>query len=182
MAVTDRRIQRTRTAILAAFRDMLLEGRFETASIADIARRAGVSRSTLYQHFAGKDVLLARSIAHPFSTLADTILLEKDPAAIVLLLNHFWENRALARVIFQGHVRRKAVAVLVGLLEQRLRARRLGRRGALVLPLRLAAVLIAEALLAPITAWLLGESRCSAQVLGAALQGVVDGCILKLKS
>jgi AcrR family transcriptional regulator len=182
MAVTDRRIERTRAAILAAFRDTLLEGRFESASIAAIARRAGVSRSTLYQHFAGKDALLARSIAHPFSILADSILVEQDPVALARLLDHFWGNRALARVIFQGHVRRRAVTVLVGLLEQRLRARGLGRRAALVLPMRLAAVLIAEALLAPITAWLLGESRCSAEVLAAALRRVVDGCILNLRS
>jgi AcrR family transcriptional regulator len=168
----DRRVERTQAALLAAFRDLLLEGRFESAGIAEIAKRALVSRSTLYEHFAGKDALLARSISRPFSTLADVVEANHDDARLVALLNHFWGNRALARVIFQGPVRRKAVAVLVGLLEQRLKGRGLARRGALMLPMRLAAVQIAEALLAPITAWLVGESRCTPEVLAMALRRV----------
>jgi hypothetical protein len=42
----------------------------------------------------------------------------------------------------------------------------------LILPPRLAAVQLAEILLAPVTAWLLGESRCSPDALAAALRRV----------
>jgi AcrR family transcriptional regulator len=169
-ARVDRRVEKTRAAIVAAFRDLLLEGRFETASVADVARRAKVSRSTLYDHFAGKDALLARSIAHPFGILAGIVDVEHDEPKLIGLLNHFWGNRALARVIFLGVTRRKATSVLVRLLEQRLSERGLGRRRALLLPLRLVAVQLADALLAPIVAWLMGESRCSAEALAAALR------------
>ena len=121
------------------------------------------------RHEAGDD---EAAIEHPFSVLAEIVEIGHDEARLVSLLEHFSGNRALARVILQGPVRRKAVGVLVALLEQRLRARGFARRGALILPLRLAAVLLAEALLAPTTAWLAGESRCTPEVLAAALRRV----------
>jgi hypothetical protein len=36
---------------------------------------------------------------------------------LMALLEHFWENRALARGIFQGAARHKTTAVLVRLIE-----------------------------------------------------------------
>src|SRR5271168_950215 len=102
----DRRVDRTRDALLDAFRELALNKQFEDISVADIAARAGVGRSTLYEHFSGKDALLASSIAVPFSVLADT-LRGNNGARLVRLLEHFWANRPLARSIFSGPVRRK---------------------------------------------------------------------------
>ena len=67
-------------------------------------------------------------------------------------------------------MRRRTVAVLARLIEQRLRAEAPARRTALLLPTRLAAIQLAEALFAPIAAWLAGQSACSAQQLALALR------------
>jgi AcrR family transcriptional regulator len=180
VAKLDARIERTRSALLRAFREVILANRFAEISVADIAKRAKVSRSTLYQHFPGKDALLAASIAVPFSVLAQTLNGGADNARLVALLEHFWGNRPLARVIFGSPLRRKCVAVLVLQIEQVLKTQGLARRGALQLPLRLAAVQLAELLLAPVIAWLLGESRCSAHVLAQALQQVATAALQAL--
>jgi len=168
--------------LLNAFRALVLENRFELVSVGDIASRAHVSRSTLYEHFAGKDGLLASSIATPFAVLADALRVEHDTSKLVILLEHFWRNRPLARAIFLGPVRRKTVAVLVGLIESRLRADGLARRGAMILPTRLASVQLAELLLAPVTAWLLGESRCTSAVLAVSLHRVAGAALHAMKT
>jgi AcrR family transcriptional regulator len=179
---SDRRIDRTRGALLDAIRELLLNNRYELISVADIAARAGVGRSTLYEHFAGKDALLASSIAGPFSILADTLRAGHDRSRLANLLEHFWGNRRLARAIFVGDIRRKTVGVLVGLIEKQLTADGLSRRGALLLPMRLAAVQLAEILIAPVIAWLLGESRCTAAVLAASLDRVATAALAAMKS
>jgi AcrR family transcriptional regulator len=181
-AKLDARLERTRAALLLAFRDLVMESRFEQISVADIAKRAQVSRSTLYEHFAGKDALLAASIAAPFSVLAHSVRGAGDDPRLVVLLEHFWANRRLARAIFLGPVRRKTVAVLVMQIEGILKAQGLARRGVLQLPPRLAAVQLAELLLAPVIAWLMGESRCGAQTLAQGLQRVAVAALAALKT
>jgi AcrR family transcriptional regulator len=177
----DRRVDRTRGALLDAFRELILNNQYENVSVADVAARAGVGRSTLYEHFAGKDALLASSIAVPFSVLADTLRPGHDVSRLARLLEHFWGNRPLARALFVGPIRRKTMAVLVGLIEKQLTAGGLSRRGALILPVRLAAVQLAEILLAPVIAWLMGESRCTAAVLAASLDRVAAAALAALK-
>lgn len=178
----DRRLERTRNALLGAFFDLVETRHYEEIGVADIAERANVSRSTFYEHFSGKDGLLASSIAGPFAVLADTVRAEDNASRLVQLLDHFWDNRALARGIFLGPVRRKVIAVLIGQIEQRLIAAGLGRRGVLIVPTRLAAIQLAEALVAPVTAWLIGESRCTAGTLAAALRRVGVAALTALRA
>jgi AcrR family transcriptional regulator len=182
MKTLDRRAARSRELLLRAFRDLVLRQPYESLSVADVAAQAGVGRSTLYQHFAGKNALLAASIAHPLAGLARLVEAEAEPAHLVPLLEHFWGNRALARAVFTGHARRVATQVLVTLIEQRLTARGFARRGALILPMRLAAVQLADMMLAPIIAWLLGESRSTPQVLAGALPPVVNATVTAMIS
>jgi len=65
-------------------------------------------------------------------------------------------------------MRRHSVAVLVRLIQERLRAAR--PRLTLIVPPRLAAIQLAEALFAPLTAWLTGEAECPATHLARALR------------
>jgi AcrR family transcriptional regulator len=164
------RSQRTRGALRRAFATLLPTNRYENLEVTDVTALAGISRSTFYTHYSGLDALLADSIAVPFATLADTILPSHLEPQLVALLEHFWENRFFARGILTGNVRRKTLEVLIRLIAARLRAAGLYRRGALVLPPKLAAIQLAEILLAPTTAWLLGESRCSSRTLAIALR------------
>ena len=56
MSHTDPRVERTRRAILEAAAHLLTHDR--SASMATIAREAGVGRATLHRHFATRDALL----------------------------------------------------------------------------------------------------------------------------
>jgi AcrR family transcriptional regulator len=166
------RATRTRSALHRAFASLIQSNRYENLEVAHITNRAGVSRSTFYAHYSSKDALLAESIARPFAVLADTIQPVFTESKLITLLEHFWENRGLTRGILVGPARRKTIEVLIRLIEERLKSAGLHRRGALILPPRLVAIQLAEILLAPVTAWLLGESRCSSDALAAALRRV----------
>lgn len=173
------RARRTRIALHRAFASLIQSNRYENLEVTDISTRAGVSRSTFYAHYSSMDALLAESIAGPFAVLADTIAADFAEPKLIALLEHFWENRALARGILVGPARRKTGEVLIRLIAHRLKSSGLHRRSALILPPRLVAIQLAEILLAPVTAWLLGESRCSSVALAAALRRV---CIAAVSS
>lgn len=170
-APLDARAERTRRALLAAFFDLVQGARYDDITVADLATRAGVSRSAFYAHYAGKDALLAASIAHPFAILADT-LKSTNGTALIGLLDHFWENRALARSIFQDPIRRRVVAVLTDRIETILDEGGPWKRGPLILPTRLAATQLAELLLGPVIAWLAGTTPCNSTTLATALHRV----------
>jgi AcrR family transcriptional regulator len=176
----DKRVQRTRQALLGAFFGLVLERRYDEIKVADILERAGVGRSTFYEHFSSKDAILASSLNGPFEVLADSTGRPDNTAQLIALLEHFWENRALARGIFQGAARRKMTALLVGLIEQRMKIDGVEKPVSLIIPLRLAAIQLAEGLLASTTAGLTGEARCSAYVLGLALRRTATATISAL--
>ena len=166
----ESRSAQTRNALLSAFRDLILDKPYHELTVADIVGRAHVGRSTFYEHFLGKEGLLAASIAGPFSALADTVGVNDNVPQLVELLEHFWAQRRLARELLVGASRDKSVRVLVGQIERRLRIELNGQKAAMILPLRLVAVQAAEMLLGPVVAWLMGESRCNATTLAVALR------------
>jgi len=166
----DARARRSRAALLDAFFVLVLSRAYEEVTVQTIAAHAGVGRSTFYAHFSSKNALLAASLARPFSILADTVREPDNTPALIAVLAHFWANRARAREVFTGTMRRHAVAVLTRLIEQRLRRDGSGRMPPLPMPARLVAIQLAELLFAPLCAWLMGESACSAAKLAQALR------------
>ena len=54
----DRRVQKTRQVIRSAFIELLKEKRFADITVQDIADRAMISRSTFYDHYTDKYLLL----------------------------------------------------------------------------------------------------------------------------
>jgi AcrR family transcriptional regulator len=73
----DRRVERTRQLIRAAFRSLLEEKGYETLTVQEIINRANVGRATFYAHFDNKDELLASG----FDELR-TLLKTKQRAAL----------------------------------------------------------------------------------------------------
>lgn len=159
------RSQPAKTAILRAFVELIGTVQFEEIAVGEIIGRAGVSRSTFYEHYRGKQDLLTRSIAGPFKILADEILIATKPN-LVPLLEHFWSNRATARSVLLGSVRQHVARVLVSQIENGLKRR---SRSRYRLPHRLIAWQLAESMLCLISAWLTGEARCSAAELADGL-------------
>ena len=64
------RTHRVLERIVGATRELLQEGQFDSVTVADIARRAGVSVGTVYQRFASKEHLLVHVARDVISSLA----------------------------------------------------------------------------------------------------------------
>lgn len=54
----DRRVQRTRQALRSALAALVVEQEYAVITVQQITQRAGVARTTFYQHFQDKDDLL----------------------------------------------------------------------------------------------------------------------------
>ena len=177
----DRRVERTRQALFGAFFEIVLSRPYDEITVDEIIARAGIGRSTFYEHFKGKDEILAESVRHPFAILADAMRAQDNTVDLVALLAHFWENRAVAPTMFKGTARTVITGALVELIEERFKQDRVGSPNPLIVPPRLAATQIAESLLAPITAWVLGEVECTKPALARALRQTATAILAALR-
>ena len=162
----DPRRRKTRDALLSAFIVLALQQRYHEIRIDDILKASGISRSTFYEHFASKDALLAASMEGATSLLAGMPVGESSVQQVAVLLEHFWDNRALGRSLFQGAALRVIRNALVAQVEAGLKRH---DGSGLRLPLRLAAHALADGMFSPILAWLSGEATCSPVDFAAAL-------------
>ncbi len=55
---SDRRVERTKDAIRAVFKDMVCELPYEKITVKEIAERAGINRNTFYLHYDSPDDVL----------------------------------------------------------------------------------------------------------------------------
>lgn len=104
----DPRIARTRQSLQAALFELARERDLDDISIADIAERAGVNRSSFYQHYSDKDTLLADAIdAVAEDSGADLPefreITSEAPPILVGYLRHVEENAAVYARIFGAH-------------------------------------------------------------------------------
>lgn len=159
----DRRVKRTRAALLGAFDHLILGRRPRKIRVADIVAAARVGRSTFYEHYKGADDIHMAALARPFAILADAAAGAGDEARLAALLAHFWENRQRARESFMGPVAGKVSRLLAAMVEERL------GEEALAIPARLAALQLAEAALAPLRGWVTAEAPCTPEALAAAI-------------
>jgi AcrR family transcriptional regulator len=60
---TDRRVRRTRTALLDALLALMIEKGYEAVTVQDLIDRADVGRSTFYAHFTDKSDLLHEAMS-----------------------------------------------------------------------------------------------------------------------
>jgi AcrR family transcriptional regulator len=58
VAEPDRRVRRTRSALIDAFLGLVVEKGYEKITVQDILDRADIGRSTLYAHYRDKEALL----------------------------------------------------------------------------------------------------------------------------
>jgi AcrR family transcriptional regulator len=177
----DKRVTRTRRALFDAFFDVVLSRPYDGITVDEIIARAGVGRSTFYEHFKGKDEILSESVRTPFAILADAMRARDNTQDLMMLLEHFWQNRAVAPTLFKGAARAVLVQSLVELIEERFKEDRVNSPHPLIVPPRLAATQIAESLLGPITAWVLGEVECSKPALAQALRHTAVAILAALR-
>ena len=147
----DRRVRRTRRAIFDAFRDLVLSRRYDEIRVGDVIEGANVGKSTFYEHFTNKDDVLLSSMEPLFEVLADAATGDVVRERLFFVLSHFWDQRAMARVIFGPDFYFKLARKLAEMIETRLVKSDAG------VPSRLVAVERANAQLSAIRAWLAGE-------------------------
>jgi AcrR family transcriptional regulator len=179
---TDRREEKTRQALHQSFFKIVQQRDYQTIKIADIIDPVEVGRSTFYEHFRNKDALLASSLQGPFEALLTAISEQAQPARLTSILQHFWENRVLARSLLAGPMRRHTAVVLAHMIEQQFKTNGLHKSSRQLLPSKLAASAIANALLSPVASWLSGEAACSVEKMATALRQLGRACLLALST
>lgn len=169
MAKPDRRTERSRSALMSAFVEILLREGYEAVTVERVAERANVGRSTFYMHYAGKEDILKKSMMRPSSHLAILVGHDLAPAALVPILEHFREQKKMNRIFFNWPIRPIWVKCLAEMIEPRLASVARHARARPILPLPLVALEIAEAQIALVAHWLLGNVAAKPEAVAEAL-------------
>lgn len=166
----DRRVERTRQQIIAAFRALLFESGYARLSVRGIIERANVGRSTFYEHFESKEDVLRRTLAPILQPLADTLAAHRSAAGLESVVRHMRETRAMTGAILLGPSRRIVQRHLAELLEARIAEVCARRRDAMpLLPPAIVAAYLAEAQLSLLTMSLAGNLACAPEAVARAL-------------
>lgn len=166
-ATSDARVERTRRDLFEAFAELVMHQRYECIRVTDIIARAGIARSTFYEHFASKDTILIDSMSGMLAVLAHTAVHRNNADDLSLILDHLWDRRAFARIILNAPPYRLITRRLAELIETAWQDA--DALPASTVPAHLQAIQAAEGLLALIRSWLCGEASCSVQQLAAHL-------------
>jgi AcrR family transcriptional regulator len=110
----------TRDALRRAFLTLLFERRYDRIAICDIAALAGVGRSTFYEHFKGKDDLLVLASEPMLTHLANAASGRGSRAAIRMMLDHLWDQRAFGRTILDSVAAPRMRRMLATMIAERL--------------------------------------------------------------
>ena len=169
----DRRVQRTRKALIDAYDQLILEDNILKITVPRLIERANVGRSTFYDHFQNIGELHLRSLGRLFLPLAERIL-AGDQKAVEYLLAHIWENRRRARSIFNGSGIDQATRLLADILTPQLQQRDIRDD----VPIQLISGQLAAAILSPIRSWINAEAWCPPEDL-SDLICKVNGAMLE---
>jgi AcrR family transcriptional regulator len=165
----DRRTRRTREAVFQAFARLVLNRRYSSFAVADIVAEAGIGRSTFYEHFHGKDEVLLEAIEPIFLTLVDAAIGNTALGRVQATVEHIWQQRSLARIIFEPPLHQKLRRKLAAMIESRLDENQLHPY-----PPALLATALAASQLAILQMWVAGDVTCPPKLVAAMLmQGFV---------
>ena len=162
---SDRRVERSRAALLSAFNRLILERGFDALTAADVADAANVGRSTFYAHYTGLGDLLSVSIGPILAPLANAAVGEEPQ--LTATLEHIWENRVMGLSLLAGDNR----LPLVQLLASKIEALLVGTGQADAPMAALIALRIAGGQLAVLEYWLSGRTAGTTADIARALQG-----------
>lgn len=103
----DPRIARTRTSLQSALLELAHENGLNGVTVAEITERAGVNRSTFYQHYDDKDTLLADALDAAMAEVGQALSGEVDaegvPVEFYKYLAHVSDNVTLYRHVLGDH-------------------------------------------------------------------------------
>ncbi len=172
---TDSRIQRTRQILFQAFSELVLSRPYQDIRVADIIERAGIARSTFYQHYQNKDDILVDSMTGMLETIADSAIGRADHNQLAFILEHFWENRRLGRIILNAPPYKRIIRQLSVMIELRWENSAKHQNAPVAkpfdptFPIRMQSIQLAEKQFTVIREWLSGTAACSADDLARYL-------------
>lgn len=147
-----------KAAIIGAFNRLVLSRRALKPPVADILEEAGVARSTFYEHFDGRDMVLLDALEGPLGILADAASGTPDHFALLSLLDHFREQKRPALELLSGPDGARVARRFASLIRARL------KDGGEELAAELATQQLGQLRL-----WLAGETRYPAERLAVLL-------------
>ncbi|WNM25205.1 TetR/AcrR family transcriptional regulator [Demequina capsici] len=156
----DARVARTRARLQEALLQLARERPASDVSVSDIAERAGINRSTFYQHYADRDMLLADALdaaAERAGAELRHVDLDPDvpPAMLGDFLAHIADNADVYRQALIGNASGAVIVSLrarVGAMITE--AEPEGGWDAQAVPLEVMSAGVAGSVLGVITAWL----------------------------
>lgn len=110
----------TRSWIITSFSRLVLGRRYESLSVGEVTRKAGVGRSTFYEHFRDKDDVLRQALEGLLAPLADAAVGHANPVRVLAVLNHVAENRERSIAMLDGPARSQIEQALTHLILDRL--------------------------------------------------------------
>jgi AcrR family transcriptional regulator len=174
ISLADRRARRTRAAIVTAFNELLFVKDYDDITPGEVAERADVGRSTFYEHYSGKNDVLAQSLAGILRPIARAGLATDPEPALATVLEHFWTNRRLARTMLAGGPRPMMNGLLRDLIAEEIADAPHAGGG---VPTFLLATHLAHGHLALIEEWLTGRHGCPAQRLAETLHSIAHALL-----
>lgn len=116
----DPRVVRTRGALQDALLALALERELDEITVSDIVERAGVNRSSFYQHYTDKDTLLSDALGRGLEEVAERaavcaavpVFVEGVPLGLTMYLEHIAANAPLYRHVLGNHATPAAAASL----------------------------------------------------------------------
>lgn len=96
------RTSRTRVAIVDAFIGLAFERRYNAIRVSDLITRAGVGKSTFYDHFHSKDDVLLDAMRPVLLTLATAASGRAAQSYVQEMVCHLWERRSIGRPIIDS--------------------------------------------------------------------------------
>jgi AcrR family transcriptional regulator len=178
----DKRTLRTRAWIVQAFNELIFKQTYSGLPTDSIVKRAGVGRSTFYEHFRNKDEVLLHSVPWILSALADAVTDAGDAYRIRGVLDHIMDQKAMAEPLLAGPAGAAITAELSKLIEIRLTTRNASRSTKLAVPVGLAARQVAAAQLSLLSSWLEDPSTCSSIDLATAICHSSQGLAASLET
>ncbi len=147
-----------KSRLLEAFNHLILERTQGRPALGEVIDRAQVARSTLYDHFGGRDDLLLEAIKIPLKAMADIGAGNGNVEALITMLEHFRSRRQDALDLITGPLRYRINRNLAAMISER--DERLDEKSANH---------IADMLFGFIRLWLAGETAYSAETLAVLM-------------
>lgn len=166
----DTRSQKSWHKIRLAFEELVLSKRYDAITTSEIIERAGVARSTFYEHFLNKEDILGKSLYPPLMVLAKSVNEDSSEESLRQILNHFWEHRSFCRLILTGAARKSVNNILIDALNEKIIDNLKNSNRKLIISTHHAAAQIAASQLTLMEMWLLGQAKSSDENLAFTMK------------